>query len=247
MKPKVKLKYITPLVICSDAIRQCHQSQDRSDTRQTQDEAVTEAIMEDNYGFDSRSIIGSKDKALIDRVGVKFKHESTLEHIVVSLDISDISRALLQEWSRTRHMSQTVQSSRYTLGALKDESSFISYDGSGREDMFINDEQWDRASKYIVLTGDDRTDYNSVIMLDMLRINILSGTSNDITKYNMCEALKTSLTATINFRSLRNMLSLRSDKSALYEYRLLTREIYNAIPEEYHFLLEECMKDEDLR
>jgi thymidylate synthase (FAD) len=209
---KVKLKNITPLVLCSNAIRQCHNTLDKSDNG------------------------GEKDLALINRVGCKMKHESTIEMIIVHLDISGISRSLLQEWSRTRIMSQTVKSSRYTLGELKNEESFLPN----------TTENTNRAKQYIVFTGVQSVDYMSTLALENLRLLVQQGISNDKLKYAMPESFKTSLSCCFNFRSLRNMLSLRSGKSALWEYRLLARAIYEAIPSEYHFLLEDCMNDQDL-
>jgi thymidylate synthase (FAD) len=218
---EVVLKHITPLRICSDAIRQCHQTQDKSDT------------VDQN--------IGPKDRGLIHRVGCQMKHESTLEHIVVSLDIKGISRALLQEWARTRHQSLTVQSSRYTLAKqLRNEEPFVSCPGSPNVDLTISGEQWGRASKYIVLTGEDEVDTFSIRALDQLRAATQSY-KNDVIKYCMPESFRTNLTTTINFRSLRNMLALRTAPSALKEYRLLMAKIIEAIPEEYMLLLEDCI------
>jgi thymidylate synthase ThyX len=47
---------------------------------------------------------------------------------------------------------------------------------------------------------------------------------------------------TINIRSLRNLLSLRSDKSALPEFQMLAYQIYKEIPDEYKYLIEDCMQ-----
>jgi len=215
-KPTVVIKHITPLTVCSDAIRQCHASQDKSD---------------------STDSIGSKDLALIGRVGVKMKHESTLEHIVVQMDISNISRALLQEWSRHRiGLSQTVKSSRYTLGELREEAPMW--------DPIAGRYAFKRCSKYLVYTGDDAVDKTLIAALDNLRTLVVQGISNDLLKYAMPDAYKTSLTATINFRSLRNLLRLRTAPSALWEFRNLAYAIYDAIPESYKFLLEDCVYKE---
>jgi thymidylate synthase (FAD) len=101
----------------------------------------------------------------------------------------------------------------------------------------------ERASKYIVLTGDDFTDYQSIVMLEILRQNILKGTSNDISKYNLLEAYKTSLVWTINARSLQNFLALRSSKAALWEIRDLANTIYEALPEDHKFLFKDCIHE----
>ena len=105
---KVTLLHHTPLYIASDGARTCWSSQDKSDT-------IT--------GNDN---IGPKDLALIDRVGNQYHHSSILEHISFNFFIDGISRACLQEWSRHRHMSQSVESTRYTMAkGLKAESSYF--------------------------------------------------------------------------------------------------------------------------
>jgi thymidylate synthase (FAD) len=96
---KAKLLNYTPLKICSDAIRTCWQSFDKSDDG------------------------GEKDLALIDRVGNQFKHSSTLEHINYNFYLT-LSRAVLQELSRHRMASLSVKSTRYTLKELKNEKLF---------------------------------------------------------------------------------------------------------------------------
>lgn len=62
---------------------------------------------------------------------VILKHYSNLntekyeEHISYNFDISEVSRALLQELARHRISSFSVKSSRYTLGELKDRKSVV--------------------------------------------------------------------------------------------------------------------------
>jgi thymidylate synthase (FAD) len=178
------------------------------------------------------TIIGEKDKALIDRVGNKMKHQSTLEHLYYNFQIEGISRALLQELARHRITSLTVKSTRYTLKELKDEEPFRSIEAD-RE----------RVEKYCVLVKNHKVDSAICLALDELRDLIKSGVPNDKAKYCLPESYKTSLTWSINARSLQNFLSLRSDKSALWEIRELARKIFEALPEEHKYLFEDYMKD----
>lgn len=196
---KITLNHYTPLLICADAIRTCWQSFDKSDEG------------------------GEKDKELIDRVGNKFKHASTLEHLVYNFYIEGVSRALLQELARHRMASLSVKSTRYTLKELKNEESFT-------------DKDVERASKYLVLTGVDMVDVMSVKALENLRLVLVEGISNDKAKYCLPESYKTELTWTINARSLQNFLTLRSDKSALWEIQNLAHALYDALPEEHKYL-----------
>lgn len=189
----------TSLEICASAIRTCWQSFDKSDNG------------------------GEKDRELIDRVGNKFKHASTLEHLVYTFYIKDISRALLQELARHRIASLSVKSTRYTLKELKTEEPFTC-------------SNCERAKKYLVMTGVDIVDEMSIKALENLRIVLSKGISNDKAKYCLPESYKSELTWTINARSLQNFITLRSDKSALWEIRDLANALYNELPEDHKYL-----------
>lgn len=203
---QVNLLNFTDLKICSHAIRTCWQSFDRGDNG------------------------GEKDIELIDRVGNKFKHASTLEHLNYTFYISGISRACLQELARHRMASLSVKSTRYTLKELRNEIEFELGD-------FV------RASKYIVLTTNEAVDNASIKALENLREILQSQISLDIAKYCLIESYKTELTWTINARSLQNFLSLRTSKSALWEIRNLAHEIYSALPNEHKFIFQTCVED----
>ncbi len=204
---EITLLHFTPLNICSNAIRTCWQSFDKGDNG------------------------GEKDIALIERVGNKFKHSSTLEHLYYNFYIKGISRACLQELARHRLASYSVKSSRYTLKELKAEDSFLP----------INEANLKRAERFIVKTGDDEVDSALVNALENLRLVVASGKANDIAKYAMPECYKTELSWSINARSLQNFLALRSAKSALWEIRALAEAIFEALPEEHRFIFECCM------
>lgn len=201
---EVKLLNFTPLWVCSHAIRTCWQSFDKGD-----------------FG-------GEKDCELIDRVGNKFKHASTLEHLHYNFYLSGISRALLQELARHRMANLSVKSTRYTLKELKDENEFL-----------VND--FENASRYLVLTNNEIIDNASIMALENLRKILNQRVSLDIAKYCLPESYKTELTWSINARSLQNFLSLRSSKSALWEIRNLAKAVFEAIPEEHKFIFQDCI------
>ena len=196
---QVTLLHHTPLTVCSNAIRTCWQSFDKSDNG------------------------GEKDRDLIDRVGNKFKHASTLEHLAYNFYIKGISRACLQELARHRMTSLSVKSTRYTLKELKD-SGDIDY------------------SKFLVFTENEVVDNASKTALDNLQKILQSGVSNDIAKYCLPESYKTELTWSINARSLQNFLHLRSSKDALWEIRNLADTILEALPEDHKYLFEDCIQ-----
>ena len=205
---KITLLHFSPLDVCAHAIRTCWQSFDKSDEG------------------------GEKDKALIDRVGNKYKHASTMEHLIYTFYIQGVSRALLQELARHRIASLSVKSTRYTLKELKEGERF-------EEDDF------DGAEKFIVLTGNSQVDTASIKALNNLQSILKSGISNDIAKYSLPESYKTELTWTINARSLQNFLSLRSNKAALWEIRELAYNIYHSLPSDHRYLFENCMYERE--
>ncbi|ELG7289287.1 MULTISPECIES: FAD-dependent thymidylate synthase [Campylobacter] len=203
---RVTLLFHTPLSVCSHATRTCWQSFEKGDCG------------------------GEKDKELIDRVGNKFKHASTLEHLNYNFYIQEISRACLQELARHRHASFSVKSTRYTLKELRNESEF-------KENDFEN------AGRYLVFCGNEAVDNASIKALENLRVILQTSISLDLAKYCLPESYKTELTFSINARSLQNFLSLRSSKSALWEIRALARTMFEALPDEHRFIFEHCMQD----
>jgi len=198
----IKILQHSSLEICAHAIRTCWQSFDKSDEG------------------------GEKDKDLIDRVGNKFKHASTLEHLSYTFYISGVSRALLQELARHRMASPSVKSTRYTLKELK-ECETIDYE------------------KFIVFTGIQSVDDASRVALDNLQKILLDGVSNDRAKYCLPESYKTELTWTINARSLQNFISLRSSKAALWEIRELAKKLFDVLPEDHQYLFTNCINTSD--
>jgi len=166
--------------------------------------------------------ITESDGELMFRVIKKNKHASTSEHLVYQFHINNISRALLQELARHRHASLSVRSTRYTLTQLKN------------IDIITRNE----LENYCVLTGDDFVDNNSYLALINLQQAIKNGIPNDKAKFCLPDSLKTELIYTINARSLQNLLSLRTNPSAMWEFRALAYEIYNSLPESHRFLFE---------
>ena len=187
------------------------------------------------YGNEPHSD-SEKVKARIDRVANVSKHASTIEHLYYSFDIDGISRACLQEVARHRIASYTVKSSRYTLQELKKEE-LLSYN----EDVLNLIDSV--VSKYCVLTSHDLVNAKIARQLVHLRSVLMSGVPNDVAKYCMPEAYKTSLVMSINARSLQNFLELRTSKHALKEIQGLAKALFEAVPEEHKFLFKEYIND----
>ncbi|PAF52316.1 FAD-dependent thymidylate synthase [Helicobacter sp. 13S00477-4] len=206
---QVTLKHYTPLDICSMAIRTCWQSFEKSDNG------------------------GEKDLNLIDRIGNKNKHSSTLEHLYYNFYIQDISRACLQELARHRMASYSVKSSRYTLKEIKEELSFLP----------INADNILRAEKYLVFTKSESVNIASIKALENLREILCQNIHNDLAKYAMPEAYKTELHWSINARSLQNFLELRTARQALWEIQELAHTIFDSLPKEHQYIFEEKVSE----
>jgi len=212
---KVELIYYTPLSIMATAGRTAWKSFHNGGVYDSPTNNITQ-----------------KDKDFLDRIVNKYKHESVAEHINYNFSINGISRGCLQELVRHRHASLTVQSTRYVLGKLKNEEKFNDFD---------NELDYKRAEKYIVFTGKRDIDIISFFMLEDLRDNSHSNISNDYLKYNLPECYKTSLVWSVNARSLKNFIKLRTDKSAHWEIRDLAYLIYNTIPESHKFIFDDAV------
>jgi len=208
---RVELLSITPLWVVVDAIRTCYDSLDKSDS------------VEYWYSDGRKKIaIGTKDRELIRKI-IKNNHTSTLEHIMMTFRITDISRLCLIELSRHRISSFSVKSTRYTL----------SKDVKNKELMEL-----------FVSSGDPRVDL--VIKETLEKIFMLKKEfkiKNDILKYALPEAFKTELVWSVNARSLRNFLQLRLSPRAHFEIRELAKNIVFAIPEKYHILFEDILNN----
>ena len=164
-----------------------------------------------------------KIQARITKVANVSKHSSTIEHLNYSFDIDGISRAVLQELARHRIASYTVKSTRYTLKELRDAPSDL--------------------TKYLVMTPDQDVNKNNEQQLMLLVARLQQGAANDIVKYMLPEAYKTSLVMTINARSLQNFLELRTSKHALKEIQDLARAMFEALPSEHKFLFRSLLND----
>ena len=90
---KVEVLNITPLWVCAKAIRTAWSSHDKSDTVIYDSSADPEDCKDCNKH--GEIIIGEKDKALIDRVGNKYKHSSTLEHIIIVFTVDSCNKDII--------------------------------------------------------------------------------------------------------------------------------------------------------
>ena len=152
---------------------------------------------------------------------IKARHESILEHITLTYSIKGISRALLQELARHRHISLSVESTRHTLR------------------KYLNGE-----GGIMRLYAQIPAKYHVALQDFLYTAKGSSELSNDELKYYLPEFWPVNLVLTSNIRELRHILDLRTAPAALKEFRDLARAMYEAVPEEFKYLLKDCVHDE---
>ena len=162
---------------------------------------------------------------------LKAGHESVLEHINLTYSIKGISRALLQELARHRHISLSVESTRHTLRKQLLEEELEHYPVRR---IMATDASTGNSFNFL-------TEYFNI--LENLAKNN-SELSNDELKYYLPEFWPTNLVLTSNVRELRHILKLRTAPVALREFRELAQAMYEAVPEEYKYLLTDCVHEE---
>jgi thymidylate synthase (FAD) len=226
---KIDLIEHTHLSSCATAIRKCWASQSKGGCYPTPTDDISQS-----------------DQDLVKRIILKHKHSSTAEHLFYRFDISGISRACLQELARHRLASPSVESTRYTLAKhLKQEQPFLlgsSLIDTLAEVEWYTPDAYDRACKYLVMTGIDAVDIASIQALDNLLELVSRNIANDKLKYALPESFKLDLAWSINSRSLQNFLQLRSSSAALWEIRNLAQAIFDALPDSHKFLYEHCFE-----
>lgn len=154
---------------------------------------------------------------------IKAGHESTLEHMCLQFDVQFISRACLQELSRHRLMSLSVESTRHTL-----------------KKQIFNDYWITEAYNHIP------PQCKKIFDDDIAFLREKSKTlDNDKLKYFLREYWPTSLVLTVNARELRHIIKLRSNPAALKEFQDLARNMYREIPDEFKYIFEDCLYKEN--
>ena len=222
----VQLLHHSPLSLAITAIRRCYLSEGKSDSSWN-------AIRVDGVNIQHNWVLGPKDRNRIEQV-IRDGHTSTLETLNYCFDIDGLSRAALQELARHRHASLSVQSTRYTLGIIKDKDQC-------EPDATCGEERC--TSLPFLKSVMPEIDTANCQQLCKLQDLLQQGHPNDKVKYGIPEAFLTSLIWTINARSLRNFLSLRSSKRALWEMQELAGKVFAALPEDHQFIFADCMED----
>ena len=90
------------------------------------------------------------------------------------------------------------------------------------------------------ISGNVDVDKPRIESLEILRKSVLVN-GNDVAKYTLPECYLTSLVLTVNLRSLRNLVMLRTSPRALEEFRDLAKAFYKAMPVSHRYLVEDVL------
>ena len=167
---------------------------------------------------------------------INWKHESILEHITLTYSVKGLSRACLQELSRHRHISLSVESTRHTLKKKLGTEADVN--------LLLNMRS---KFKQIYYYDDPNQDYVWAMVKSMCQlVEQIPDIPNDELKYCIPECWPTNLVLTSNVRELRHIVKLRTAPAALKEFQELARKLFEAVPDEFKYLLEDCVyKAED--
>jgi len=196
---------------------------------------------------------------------IELGHESVLEHFNFTFYIEDVSRALLQELARHRHISLSVESTRSALHRRFDlddpelrkricqtinhclslAQNTLNVSAAYTQDPKGNMRKTDVAVELIMIEFIkymQKMDqhYNALLPADEV---VSRHAKNEFFKYLLPEVLPVTLVLTMNLRELRHILKLRSEKYALPEFRVLCWEMIQpeVFPKDYHYLIEDCI------
>lgn len=175
-------------------------------------------------------IIEYNDNVFLSKLA-KAGHESVLEHINYNFVVSGISRSVLQQLARHRHISLSVQSTRWALKKL--------FANKENKKIGVNIFPESSTENEIVQQSYARIKEKYWDIMRALADLSENGESNDIVKYYLPEAFITKLMLTVNARELRWIFKLRTSGRALKEFRDLCQTIYNTIPDDHKFLYDE--------
>jgi len=194
-KQEVELLYATPLYLISNGIRYSH------------------ANWKPMEKFDN------EDLELIKRVGFKLKHESVLEHSLISYHLKLSQKALLEATRHRIGVSWTVTSSRYALRKIDVELE-------PTEDKEVND-------KFKEIEE---------IIADLL---LFKSKSLDNVSKLLPQAFLYIAQVTFNLRSLIHFLKLRLSKDAHRDIRIVAYKMIEELPKNYQelVLLDKVIKE----
>ena len=171
-------------------------------------------------GNADKELFANDEEELLRKI-IKKNHGTILEHIYFTYSIKGLSRACLQELARHRHITLSVESTRYTLKKNFKETA----------DKLL--------SQYYGVQEIAAGIVHGLISL----FEDYPDLPNDELKYYIPEFWPTNLIMSSNVRELRYIIDLRSEPNVLQEFQDLARALFEVVPNEFKFLLEDCVHE----
>lgn len=162
---------------------------------------------------------------------LKQGHLSVFEHLFYTFHVQDVSRALLQELARHRHISLSVQSTRWCLHKTANDTNKAQ---SLLSEVYCNAASVMKSEEQVSAIND--AFLYSTLLQGCIKQMIRTGVPNDVVKYFVQEATLTSLYLTVNARALKWIHELRSQKNVLPEFRKLVWSLINRVPVDHLFI-----------
>ena len=139
---------------------------------------------------------------------IKDGHESVIEHIVLVVEVSNISRALLQQFARHRLLSFSVQSTRWSLKSIiKNPIGFILPEAIEQDAEVVD---WLYKGTQLVKKIQEKH-------------------GNDTAKYLLPECTPTKMLVTGNMREWRHIYKLRGNPPAMKEFNDFCNALWDAV------------------
>lgn len=174
---------------------------------------------------------GKESKRLFNHI-VNSKHLSTFEHLNYTFAIEGVSRALLAQLTRHRHMSFSVQSQRYNKFSSDSRSGGFDYVAP---DTVTNDKTTDMlvhcTSTEVPYTATELFERAMKQAQESYDLLVNAGVPQEDARSVLPNATTCNLVLTANLRTLLEFYSKRSDKAAQGEIRQLAEHIKSSIIE----------------
>lgn len=196
--------------------------------KETEDELIERLDRMGHISYSQHGYFTSREKDVRTRFFrniIKNDHLSVVEHIVFYIEIEGVSRFTLNQLVRHRIASYTQQSQRYT----KSKFEYYTPDSIKQNDYAY--EEYNKILKDI---------YNKYIYL-VEELKIPKEDARCILPVSMLS----SISMTINLRSLINFFKLRTDSHAQKEIRDLAHLIADKLKEKYPTIINE-LKDANI-
>ena len=107
--------------------------------------------------------------------------------------------------------------------------------------IIITEEQRERASKYITLTGDNEVDEVLIAQLELSRQLVEKKKANDNISMTLTQAWHYNLFCSMSLQAVQHLGKLRLKGDAHWDIRKFTELLFLALPDEHKYLFEDIV------